>query len=94
MFYELLNEEEANDIKEVSKETGNDYGLQNRFLPINSWRKIAKDRKILQEALEEELEDTKKYYEEKIKKMEEEMEENYRPIPIAEQYGISDRDFI
>lgn len=88
MFYELLNEEEANDIKEVSKETGNDYGLQNRFLPINSWRKIAKDRKILQEAIEEELEDTKEYYEDKIKKLEKDIEDNYRQIPVAEQYEI------
>lgn len=94
MFYELLSIDEANDIKEFSKETGNDYGLQNRFLPINSWKKIAKDRKILQEAIEEELEDIKEYYEEKIKKMEEEMKENYRPIPVSEQYGISDEDFI
>lgn len=88
MFYELLNEDEVSDIKEFSKETGNDYGLQNRFLPINSWRKIAKDRKILQEALEEELEDTKEYYEDKIKELEKDIEDNYRQIPVAEQYEI------
>lgn len=94
MFYELLNEDEANDIENLSKELGTDYGLINKMLPINNWRKIAKDRKILQEALEEELEDTKKYYEDKIKELEKDIEENYRPIPIAEQYGISDENFI
>lgn len=94
MFYELLNEDEANDIENLSKELGTDYGLINKMLPVSSWRKIAKDRKMLQESIEEELEDTKEYYEGEIKKMKEEMEENYRPIPIAEQYGISDRDFI
>lgn len=33
--------------------------------------------------LEEELENTKQ-----------DLEDNYRPIPVAEQVGISDRDFI
>ena len=32
--------------------------------------------------------------EEKIRDMEQDIEENYRPIPVSEQYGISDRDFI
>ena len=26
--------------------------------------------------------------------LENQLEENYRPIPVSEQYGISDRDFI
>ena len=34
-------------------------------------------------ALEEELENTKQ-----------DLEDNYRPIPVAEQVGISDRDFM
>ena len=63
MFYELLNEDEANDIENLSKELGTDYGLINKMLPVSSWKKIAKDRKILQEELEEEIEDLK----EKIK---------------------------
>ncbi len=63
MFYELLNKDEANDIENLSKELGTDYGLINKMLPVSSWRKIAKDRKILQEELEEEIEDLK----EKIK---------------------------
>lgn len=55
MFYELLNEDEANDIENLSKELGTDYGLINKMLPVSSWRKIAKDRKMLQESIEEEL---------------------------------------
>lgn len=35
------------------------------------------------ESLQEELED-----------LEKDLEENYRPIPVSEQYGISDRDFM
>lgn len=30
----------------------------------------------------------------KIRDMEQDIEDNYRPIPLAEQYGVSDRDFI
>lgn len=88
MFYELLNKDEANDIENLSKKLGTDYGLINKMLPINSWKKIAKDRKILQEAIEEELEDTKEYYENKIKELEKDIEDNYRQIPVAEQYEI------
>ncbi len=32
--------------------------------------------------------------EEENRNLKQDMEENYRPIPLAEQYGISDRDFI
>ena len=32
--------------------------------------------------------------EEKIRDMEQDIEENYRPIPVSEQYGTSDIDFI
>ncbi len=32
--------------------------------------------------------------EEENKNLKQDIEENYRPIPLAEQYGISDRDFI
>ena len=82
MFYELLNKDEANDIENLSKELGTDYGLINKMLPVSSWRKIAKDRKILQEELEEEIEDLK----EKIKGI---MYENdyYAELEIPEIHG-------
>ena len=31
---------------------------------------------------------------EKLEDLENDVRENYRPIPVAEQYGISDEDFI
>lgn len=31
---------------------------------------------------------------EKIEDMEQDIKDNYRPIPVAEQVGVSDRDFI
>lgn len=34
------------------------------------------------------------HLEEKIEDIEQDMRDNYRPIPVAEQVGISDRDFI
>lgn len=36
----------------------------------------------------------KEELENKIKDMEQDIEDNYKPIPVAEQCGISDRDFI
>ena len=32
--------------------------------------------------------------EEENRNLKQDMEENYRPIPLTEQYGTSDRDFI
>lgn len=34
------------------------------------------------------------HLEEKLEDLKQNIEENYRPIPVAEQYGISQRDFI
>ena len=42
----------------------------------------------------EELEFENKELENKIKDLEEDMQENYRPVPVAEQVAISDHDFI
>ena len=41
------------------------------------------------EELEDELIETRREYED----LEEDLEENYRPIPLAELYGVSARDF-
>ena len=32
--------------------------------------------------------------EEELENLEQDLKDNYRPIPVSEQYGISDRDFI
>ena len=42
----------------------------------------------------EALLDTIDELEEKIEKLEEDIQENYRPVPVAEQVAISDNDFI
>lgn len=47
--------------------------------------------------LENQVEDLKKekeHLEEKLKDLEQNLKDNYRPIPVEEQYEISDRDFI
>lgn len=44
-------------------------------------------------ALEDML-DAYKYLEEEYNDLEEDLQDNYRPIPYAEQVGISNRDFI
>ena len=31
---------------------------------------------------------------EELERLEQDLKDNYRPIPVSEQYGISDRDFI
>jgi len=48
---------------------------------------------IVQDYIDELIAD-KEHLEEEIKNLKQDMEDNYRPIPIAEQVGISDRDFI
>lgn len=61
------------------------------------WKNKYKDKCKECEDLEsdkEELEYHIKVLEEKIKKIEDDRDENYRPIPMSEQLDISDRDFI
>lgn len=36
----------------------------------------------------------KEHLEEELKDLKQDLEDNYKPIPIAEQVGINDRDFI
>lgn len=55
-----------------------------------------KDVYSLEEILNqlEELYFDKERLEEELRDLQQEMEDNYRPIPMSEQAGISDRDFI
>ena len=57
---------------------------------INYWRNKCQNLVSDKEELEYHIE----VLEEKIKKIEDDRDENYRPIPIAEQLDISDRDFL
>ena len=42
----------------------------------------------------EDLDDEIEHWKEKYEDLEEDLRDNYRPIPYAEQVGVSDRDFI
>ena len=63
--------------------TGVDYEFKDNFLPSENIVSIFEDLICEIDRLEEKYED-----------LEKNLEENYRPIPVSEQYGISDRDFI
>lgn len=63
--------------------TGVDYEFKDNFLPSKNIVSIFEDLICEIDRLEEKYED-----------LEKDLEENYRPIPVSEQYGISDRDFI
>ena len=83
MFYYLLNEKELKIFKDIEEETNTSYEIENNLLPLENVMGIVED--LLREinSLNEKLED-----------LENDIRENYRPIPVAEQYGISDEDFI
>ena len=55
-----------------------------------------KDIVSLEEILEklEELDDEVEYIKEAYERLEEDIKENYRPIPVMDQIGMSERDFI
>lgn len=57
---------------------------------INYWRNKCQNLESDKEELEYHIE----VLEEKIKKIEDDRDENYSPIPIAEQLDISERDFL
>lgn len=42
----------------------------------------------------EELVNEYEHLEEKLTELEKEIEENFKPIPVAEQCGISEKDFV
>lgn len=76
-------------------------------LGIDEWLEICKEDKNCNGAyisisqyiykLESQIEDLtadKEHLEEELKDLRQDLEDNYRPIPISEQVGISDRDFI
>ncbi len=83
MFYYLLNEKELKIFKEIEKKTNTSYEIKNNLLPLENVMGIVENLLSEINSLNEKLED-----------LENDVRENYRPIPVAEQYGISDEDFI
>ena len=55
-----------------------------------------KDKVPLSEILDllEDLQTENEKLKEQLEDLNNDLEENYKPIPLSEQYGISDRDFI
>ena len=83
MFYYLLDKKELKIFEEIKKKTLTDYGIVKNLLPLENITGIVED--LLGEI---------DYLEEKLEDLENDMRENYRPIPVVEQYGISDKEFI
>lgn len=83
MFYYLLNEKELKIFKEIEEKKITNYEIENNLLPLENVMGIVEDLLSEINSLGEKLED-----------LENDVRENYRPIPVAEQYGISDEDFI
>ena len=64
---------------------------------LNSWiSKYFKDKDLISIedliGLIEDLADESEHWKEKFEELEEDVRENYKPIPI--DYGVSDRDFL
>lgn len=74
--------------KKISDMTSTDYEAKE----INEWEVEITQEEVISifEDLISEVEEAV----EKVKDIETDLEENYRLIPISEQVGISDRDFI
>lgn len=79
MYYKL-NESEYQRIQTVSNLTNTDYELNGSFIPVENLMSVIEDLVYELNNLEE-----------KYKDLEEDLEENYKPIPV--DLGISDRDF-
>jgi hypothetical protein len=82
MYYKL-NEKEKEIMEKVSNQTYTDYELEGDFIPVESLMSAIEDLLL-------EIEHQQECYED----LERDLEDNYRPIPQAEQYDVSDSDFI
>ncbi len=69
--------------KRITDITCTNYEKTGDFIPANSIVPMLKDLLV-------EIDHQKEKYED----LERNLEDNYRPIPVSEQVGISDRDFI
>lgn len=83
MAYHKLIEPELKTVKKVEKITLTDYKRDGMYVPVEELFFMIEDLLIELDKAEERYND-----------LEEQVRENYRPIPVAELYGISDKDFI
>ena len=82
-MYFRLDNEGYNCIKEVEKITLTDYELIADFVSVENLYCMVRDLLHEIDCLNE-----------KISDMEQDIEDNYRPISISEQVGIDYRDFL
>ena len=82
MYYKL-NEKEKEIIQKASDYTFTDYELEGNFISVDSLISAIEDLLL-------EVEHQQECYED----LERDLEDNYQPISQAEQYEVSDRDFI
>ena len=83
MTFQKLTSDEYEMIKKIERITLSDYELIGDFVPSESLMIIIEDLYV-------ELENER----EKNADLRQDIKDNYRPISIAEQVGISDRDFV
>lgn len=83
MTFQKLTSDEYEMIKKIERITLSDYELIGDFVPSESLMIIIEDLYV---ELEKERE--------KNADLRQDIKDNYRPISIAEQVGISDRDFV
>lgn len=79
-MYLKIDEEKMKEIQEI---TQTDYELLGEFLPVDSVDNIIDD--LLCEI---------HHLQEKIQDMEQNIEDNFRPISLKEQINYNERDFI
>lgn len=70
-------------LERIQNITNVDYGAEGDFISYLAVESIIEDLLIELDTLQEKYND-----------LEQDIEDNYRPIPVSEQYGISERDFI
>ena len=83
MAYHKLIEPELKTVKKVEEITFGDYRRDGKYVPVEELFSMIEDLLIELDRAEEKYND-----------LEEQLRENYKPISVAEQYGISERDFI
>lgn len=86
----IVNENNFEVIDRASKRTLTDYGIK-WFDAENISGYIENDSLI---SIIEDLLGEIEHLEEQIEDIENDIRDNYKPIPLSEQYGISDKDFI
>lgn len=70
-------------LEEIEQITNTDYSAKDVYLTTESLIDIIDDLLAELDNMREELAD-----------LEQQLNDNYRPIPVAEQVGISEKDFI